>query len=387
MVTVPTVTSSGSAPQIGVGLLPAYRQTAELTGTVMSGYDHFGYAVAVSGSTVVVGAPDQAAAAARAYVFAKTASGWHRAAELVGSDTAPQDGFGQSVAVSGSTVVVGAYAASGGRAYVFTKTGTKWHQTTELAAPGATVINSTAFGQSVAISGKTVVVGAPAINGYTGRAYVFTKAKTSWHQTAALVASDPSAGSAFGEDVATSDNTVVVSATGSEGSPSFGAAYVFAPVGSGWRQTAELHGVGVSPAGDQFGYTVATSDNTIVVGAPTHDYGTGGAYVFTKAPTGWHQAAALAGPDTPECNFGASVAVAGNTIVVGAFNPLGCSNSRWAYVFTTGAGGWQQSALVTGSDTLTTGAFGASVSVSGNTIVIGDWGHDSGVGRAYVFER
>ena len=94
---------------------------AELKGSDTIGSDYFGYSVAISGTTLVVGSPGFAKDAGRAYVFTDTAGGWHQAVELKGSDTATSDYFGYSVAVSGTTALVGApvHAHGAGRVYVF----------------------------------------------------------------------------------------------------------------------------------------------------------------------------------------------------------------------------------------------------------------------------
>ena len=130
--------------------------------------------MAISGTTAVVGAPNHANNAGRAYVFPKTAHGWKQAAELKGSDTVARDGFGCSVAISGTTAVVGASEHapnSAGRAYMFTKTTKGWKQTAEL--KGSDTVAVDFFGISVAISATTAVVGAQFHATEAGRAYVF----------------------------------------------------------------------------------------------------------------------------------------------------------------------------------------------------------------------
>ena len=100
--------------------------------------DLFGGSVAISGTTIVVGAPWHASQAGRVYVFSEAGSSWHQVAELKGSDTTAHDNFGNSVAISGTTVVVGSpYASGDGRAYIFNKTQTGWHQVKELAGNDA----------------------------------------------------------------------------------------------------------------------------------------------------------------------------------------------------------------------------------------------------------
>ena len=150
-----------------------WKQTAELKGSDTVAADWFGISAAISGKTAIVGAIDHANNAGRAYVFTRTASGWKQVAELEGSDTVAGDNFGYSVAISGTTIVVSATAYESyspnviGRAYLFTKTATGWKQIAELKGP-----HTGLFGNSVAISGMTVMVGAPDANN-AGRAYIF----------------------------------------------------------------------------------------------------------------------------------------------------------------------------------------------------------------------
>ena len=121
----------------------------------------------------VVGAPAHAAFAGRAYVFTKTAKGWKQAAELKGSDTVANDYFGGSVAISGTTAVIGApdHGKYAGRVYVFTKTAKGWKQRVEV--KGSDTAANDEFGFSVAISGTTAVAGANVHALYAGRAYLF----------------------------------------------------------------------------------------------------------------------------------------------------------------------------------------------------------------------
>lgn len=154
--------------------------------------------------------------------------GVHSNPAIEGADTVPGDNFGYSVAVSGSTVVVGAPYSGGvtgggsaGRAYVFTKAANGWHQSAELTGPAPTqratsqlcMLPGDEFGNSVAVSGETVVVGACG-QAMAGRAYVFTNGANGWHQTAELKGSDTARGDGFGWSVALSGGTVVVGAPG-----------------------------------------------------------------------------------------------------------------------------------------------------------------------------
>jgi FG-GAP repeat len=374
------VASQPAAPAVG-------RQLAELAGSGTVALDWFGASVAVSGSTVVVGAsqaPLLSSGVGRAYVFTRTATGWHESAELESPDTVGPDWFGDSVAVSGSTIVVGAPAisvlSSGlGRTYVFTKTATGWHESAELEGPGT--LAGDGFGDSVAVSGSTVVVGAPSHASKAGAAYVFRNSAKGWQATE-LKGSDTGAKDDFGDSVAVSGSTIVVGAFGHASEA--GRAYVFTKTPTGWHQAAELSGSG-TVAGDGFGVSVAVAGRIIAVGAGLAASAAGRVYLFTKKATGWHQSAQLHDSDTlDKDDFGDSVAVSGHTVVVGTF--ARASSAGRAYLFTSTPTGWHQTAELAGSSTVSGNEFGYSVAISGSTVVVGAEGQESGAGRAYVFE-
>ncbi|HEV2668857.1 MAG TPA: FG-GAP repeat protein, partial [Blastocatellia bacterium] len=185
--------------------------------------DRFGNSVAISGETVVVGAAldDDAAGLDQgaAYVFVRNGGGWNLQQKLLASDAESIDRFGFSVAISGETVIVGAFADTGaagdrqGSAYVFVRSGAVWSQQQKLEASDAAAGDF--FGFSVAISGETVVVGAPfhddAAGADQGAAYVFVRSGGVWSQQQKLLASDAGAVDVFGASVAISGETVVVS--------------------------------------------------------------------------------------------------------------------------------------------------------------------------------
>ena len=190
--------------------------------------DYFGYAVALSGSTALVGAPGKSTSTGAAYVYAGSGSSWPQQAELTASDPATTAYFGWSVALSGSTAVVGAPGNYNymGTAYVFTGSGGSWPQQAELAGNNGAAGDK--FGLSVAIAGPTAVVGAPLSTGGAGAAYVYTGSGSTWPQQAELTAADAATGDHFGASVAISGSTAVAGANGKN--TATGAAYVFAGV-------------------------------------------------------------------------------------------------------------------------------------------------------------
>jgi len=359
-----------------------WKQIAELQGSDTISGNQFGSSVAISGSTAVVGSPHVAQSGA-AYVFTSAGGGWQQTAEVKGADTVSFDQFGSSVAISGTTIVVGAadsYSQSG-RAYVFTLSAGGWKQTAELKGSDTTAYDE--FGSSVAVSGGTIVVGAGLHDLRTGSAYVFTLSAGGWKETAELKGSDTASYDDFGSAVAVSGHTIVVGAQYAAGVA--GRAYVFTESAGGWKQTAELMGSDTMPQ-DYFGSAVATSGHTVVVGAYDHSAGAGRAYVFTESAGGWKQTAELEGSDTAAGDyFGSAVAVSGQTVAVAA--EYHSNNAGRVYIFRGSSQSLTQTAELKGSDTAANDAFGASLGTSGGTIVVGAAGHAAKAGAMYAFEK
>ncbi|MGR0482521.1 MAG: FG-GAP repeat protein [Candidatus Electronema sp. V4] len=371
--------------------------------------DEFGRSVSVAGDTAVIGAyydDDKGADSGSAYVFIRAANGtWSQQAKLTAADGAADDRFGYSVAVSGDTVVIGAFydddkGTDSGAAYVFVRTaGGTWSQQAKLtAADGAA---SDWFGRSVAVSGDTAVIGAIVDDDKgtnSGSAYVFVRAAGgTWSQQAKLTAADGAADDYFGGSVSVSGDTAIIGAyfDDDKGTDS-GSAYVFVRAAGGtWSQQAKLtaaNGVGF----DEFGGSVSVSGDTVVIGARgDDDKGSfaGAAYVFVRAAGGtWSQQAKLTAADGANAEFfGVSVSVSGGTAVISAAGDDDQGmNFGAAYVFVRAMDGitWSQQSKLIAVDGAAYDAFGSSVSVSGSTAVISAVGDDDkgdGAGSAYVF--
>ncbi len=471
-----------------------WSQQAYLKASNTAGSDVFAYSVGVSGDIVIAGAlgedssttgvnstPNEGASSAgAAYVYMRTGTNWSQESYLKSNNTPVGSGvsdyFGNSVAVSGDTVVVGAYgedsgssgvnstpdegAERSGAAYVFVRSGAVWSQQAYLKASNTG--ESDEFGRSVAVSGDTLVVGAPLEDSSTtgvnsisnngasnsGAAYVFVRSGTSWSQQAYLKPASVGASQEsdfFGSSVAISGDTVIVGTPGEDSSStgvnsasnesalSSGAAYVFIRDGTSWNQQAYLKpaAVGTSQSGDNFGTSVAVSDHTVVIGAAFEDSsttginstpnesasGAGAVYVFVRSGTNWSQQAyikpAIVGASQESDFFGVSVAVSGNTVVAGAMNEdsgttginsapnESALSSGSAYVFVREGTSWVQQAYLKASNTGANDLFGYSVAVEADTVVVGAYGEDSSTnginstsnnsasdaGAAYVFVR
>jgi hypothetical protein len=315
-------------------------------------------------------------------------------AKVVPADGVSDAYFGRSVAVSGDTMVVGVerdddLGVASGSAYVFVRCGGVWVQQQKLTAPDGAPADL--FGTSVAVEGNMVVVGADHDDdkgNASGSAYVFVRTAGVWVQQQKLTAGDGAADDMFGDAVAISGDTVAVGAPFDNAAfGDSGSVYVFIRGGGLWSQQQHLTAPD-SAAGDNFGGSVTLSGDTLVAGAvgdEDHGIGSGSAYVFVRSGGAWTQQAKLTAADAADNHhFGASVAVNGDTAVVGADG----GGSGSAYVFVHGGGAWTQQAKLVPADGAGGDGFGCSLAVSGNTLVIGDYQDSvfgSFSGSAYVF--
>lgn len=382
--------------------------------------DEFGISVSVSGNTAVIGAyldtTPGGISSGTAYVFARIGEVWTQQAILFASDAAPRDHFGFSVSISGNTVLVGAPEddhsgmSDAGSAYIFVQDEGVWTQRAKLVA--AVPSSDDHFGVSVAVSGDYAIIGAFAddhVNGNPtneGSAYVYSKPALGWAnmtETARLSASDAHPDNQFGISVAFSGNTAVVGANWNSHSNQSraGAVYVFEKPTSGWVTKTETAKLTASDAAtnDEFGIAVAVSNSTVIVGAYLDDNAAGdvagAAYLFSKPPCGWTNATEstklMTAHASPGDNFGISVAMEDETVVVGAHyaNSQEINNTGAAYVFTRIGSEWAEQGRLTASDGGSADRFGYAVAVSNGCAIVGayDDHHGGGAyaGSAYVF--
>jgi len=389
----------GSAPSL-TALLAL--QQAELTVADGSASDFLGWSVALSGDTALVGSPgDQVGAVpwrGCAYVFVRSGSTWTLQQRLTAADAGTlDDELGWSVALSGDTALVGGPyvgADDRGAVYVFVRSAGTWSQE----GPALVATDGAAndyFGCSVALSGDMALIGAHGadVGSQTnqGAAYVFVRSGSTWAFEKQLIAGDVD--DAFGYSVALAGDTAVVGApTG--GADVEGAARVFVRSGSDWALQQQLT-LADAAAGDYFGYSVALSGDTALVGAPHDDVGAdadqGSAAVFVRSGSNWSldgrlTAAAGDGDDA----LGHSVAVSGDTALVGAYYDVGGVSRRGsASVFARSVGEWTEQDGLSAVGGSAADAAGYSVALSGDLALVGapydDVDARSDQGSALVF--
>ena len=370
----------------------SFEQLVKMTASDAATGDSFGNSVAIDGDTVVIGAYENSRGAA--YVFRTSDGGatYVELARLMPSDAT--NDFSYSVAIDGNTVVIGApqYTSGPGAVYVFRTTdgGATYGQVAILTASDAA--EDDYFGASVAIDGDTVVISASGDDDggdASGSVYVFrtTNGGTTYVEVAKLTAADAAKWTSFGSSVGIDGNTIVVGAYRDDGPTNSGSVYIFRTTDGGatYAQVAKLKAADADWY-DYFGWSVAIDGNTVVVGAEGDDPG-GSAYVFRTTDGGatYGQVAKLTADDAASGDdFGGSVAIDGTTIVVGA-NDAGTGGVVYVFLTTDGGATYDEIAKLTAADAAAGDEFGYSVAIDGGTIVVGAYGESYDRGAAYLF--
>lgn len=351
--------------------------------------DVFGFSVAIDGDTALIGAVKGAAQPGGAdtgrqgavYVFANQGGTWVETQELVADDGADNDQFGTFVALQGGTAIVGAAAAvvSGndhqGAAYVFNVDGGTWTETQKLVADDGAAGDE--FGWTVALDGTTALVGANGNNGAQGAAYVFTLDGGSWTQSAKLTADDGVGNDQLGYAVAIRGTTAVVAAPNATVGANIaqGAVYVFEGSGDAWTQAQKLSNDD-GTANQNFAFSLAFDGTTLLASAPFATVGDnmfqGAVYAFTNDGSGWTQSQKIVADDGLAFDvFGISLSISGNDAVITA--PFFNASQGTAYLFSNDGGSWTQQQKFLASDAVPGegAAFGYCGAISNGNIVIG----------------
>jgi hypothetical protein len=371
-----SISFSGSTTAVSVGTETKLVASDPTIGSV------FGSAVAISGNNAVVGDYDTSSA----YVYHRGESNWYEEAILTVTGSKY---LGHSVAVDGDTILIGDSGDSTkyyqmGAAYVFVRSGTSWIQQAKLAPSDG--LPEDRFGVAVAVQGDTAVVGSHLsdeddYNLNSGAVYVYQRTGSSWNLRAKLTRPDPQRSGLFGVSVDIDGDTIAVGSSGDNtAARSSGAAYIFVRSGTGWNFQAKV--IASNPSSfDDYGRSISIEGDTMVVGAFNYDakgMNSGAAFVYQRTGTTWALDSFLTASDGEVMDkFGLSVSLSGDIILAGAIydddadpSDPDC-NSGATYVFQRVEGVWTEKVKITPRDTERDDQFGYSVSVDGTTAIIG----------------
>jgi len=344
--------------------------------------DSFANSVAISGDTLVIGAPGEdsdsngvngdqldnsAGASGAAYVFIRGTHGiWQQQAYLKASNSGTGDSFGHNVDISGDTIAVGAYregnfysgvnptsendssfSVNSGAVYIFTRDGNNdWSQQAYIKSNDPDVDDY--FGYDIALSGDTLAVGMyndDSAGENAGTVFIYTRESDSWSFDETVTASNIEAGDSFGFDLDLYGDTLAVTS-----------------------RLEDSNATGVNSADD---------DNNDMSGS-------GAVYVFVQGAENWTQQAYIKASNTAGADlFGSNVSISGDTLAVGAFsedsNATGinqdesdnsASSSGAVYVFSRDNNTWSQEAYIKASNTDAGDYFGAKLAISGDTLAV-----------------
>jgi len=330
-------------------------------------------------------------------------------ATVAGSDTAPFNNSG--AAILGDVMVAGSPAARvnnvniAGAAYVFNRAGGNWTDVQRLLPPDAQPVPGIArsFGAAIAMTADTIVVGdenkTEGSNQFQGAAYVYVLSGGTWTFQQKLTASDGAAQDNFGQSVAISGDTIIVGSPNDDVGAVLnqGSAYIFTRSGATWTQQPRLNSADGADS-DRFGRSVAIDETTAIVSAPGADIGTtfsaGAVYTFNRAGAAFTQSQKLFSTEADVFVFGESIALAGDNLVVGSPNsddpPRGLANNGAVYVYRRSGATFSQRGRLLAYDRATADQLGSFVGISGNYVIGGSPGSDvyglSSTGAGYVFD-
>lgn len=323
---------------------------------------------------------------------------------IFSNDGKAEDYFGYSAAIDGNTILVGAYKADinevedAGAAYVYVLNDNGWKQQAKLVAQPFFAQDT--LGGNVALKGDVAMLGAIMRDDKeedSGAVVFFERDLNKWEQRQILTGPDTQAGDAFGQTIALEENYLVIGAPRNDalGNDS-GAAYIYKRESDIWHYHTKIT-AGDGVAGDLFGISVAIDGNTILVGADLHDEkaeNAGAVYVFVNKNNQWSQETKLIASDGGETDiFGVRVAISGNTALVSArrddIEGIGVDAGS-AYIFERDGHTWQEKIKLTSPDGNADDRFGRGVALSKGTAIISAMNHDangSDTGALYVYKK
>ena len=362
-----------------------------------SRYSEFGVSVDVDGDTFVVGAHQEndgsdSGSNGSVYVYVRSYFAWSLQQKIVASDGAKDDHFGVSVALLGDTLVVGANqdddnGAQSGSVYIFVRSGTTWTQQQKIIANDGAM--SDYFGSSLALTGDTLVVGAHRDDDkgiYSGSVYVYSSSlnsASSWSFQQKLVPDGKlSDHDHFGESIDLAGDILVIGAHGDDDKGlGSGSVYVFVRSGGTWEKKQKLVAEIDGADGDSFGYSVALSSETIVVGAHMDDdkgSESGSVYIFVRSDENtWTQQQKIVVDDGAWGDqFGITLALAGDKLAVGVpYSDDEDGSSRLdvgtVYMYDRSGSTWTQSRKLIADSVSANAFFGSALALSGETLIVG----------------
>jgi len=359
--------------------------------------DKFGYALSLSGDLLAVGEHLSDCCGTNGggvWVYIKTGNSWVLEDLVNAVNKGSNDWFGYAVSIEGETLLVGSpnedsSASNAGSAYVFNRSGGTWTQQKQLLASDGNQYDN--LGRAVSLSGETAALGAPMadpLGADSGAVYVYHRAGSDWVAGSKIVPLDGGSEEYFGGAVSLSGDTLAIGAMGDgDNGMESGSVYIYTRSGQSWSLEQKIIAFdGVLQ--DSFGTSVSVDGDTLAVGATGDDetsQDTGSVYIYNRENGVWSFVQKLNDATDVGDAFGTSLSVSGNQLVVGApKDEVSVATSGAAYVYVYTGTNWLLKHKVEAPDAVSDTDYGISVSVDGTNYAIGAPGKTNSKGNAYL---
>lgn len=320
--------------------------------------------------------------------------------QVKAADAAANRNFGNSVAISGDTMVIGSpSSANDGSVYVYRWNGSGWNQEQKISGPNIAAGPQTGFGRVVAVSGNTLVIGANVDDtaaSDAGAAFIYERIAGVWNLQQKITASNAAANDNFGDAIAMDGDTIVVAAPSADaGGTDRGSVYAFVKSGSVWSQQQILPPITGAANGDKVGEGNALSitGDTVAVGARSAASNNGRVGLYKRQIGSWSVDTVLSSPDSgtdTTGRFGSAVSVRGDTLAVGALTSAKTvATGGGAYVFRRTSGTWGASSsgvLVIPAGLANGDNYGNAIAVGNDYLIVGAQGGPANTGSAFAFK-
>jgi choice-of-anchor B domain-containing protein len=356
-----------------------------MAGGSMAGQGGFGRALAIANNELLVGESNNQARSGIVYVYRKVNGKWTEAAKLTPRDGAASNGFGRAIAVSGNVMIVSASAADNGKGagYIFQRDARGgWNQVAVLANPDTA---GSQFGSAVAIEGDIAVIGAPTLAKQSGAVYVYRRNGNTWTQDAKLVSPETKEQMFFGQGVGIHRGRILVGETGYN--ERTGAVHVFERTGNAWTSDSKLTANGLQK-GDRYGMPIVTSNDRVLVGATGFASASGAVFAFIPDPQfDFKEAGRLLAHDGRQADaFGSAIAFDGVNYWIGAPRANGLRGTLYHIWRST------EDSTLTGAERLNPrelaaqSFFGGAVAAQGNLAAASIQNANFGLGAVVIYE-
>ena len=351
----------------------------------------FGGAAVVGDGQVIVGSTSSTRDAGELYVYQKENNAWTETGRIKASDGTSDNRFGRALALNGSTLLVGATQQGGptGAAYIFNKSDDgSWSEVSKLMP--AAIQEGDNYGRAVALTDDFAFIATVGRNEGTGSVFVFQNTEDGWMEHAELRAEDGQSGDFFGLSVSAEGNKVIVGSPAYNRQEATGAAYVFAydSASGEWEQEAKLEAE--LDARSALGGAVMLTGGYAIVGAPGVNRGTGAALIFAMDNRSgeWTQVDELVAFDVSRgAQFGSFLNRHTNSIWVGAPFASQGTGSIYMFEYDFENDNWKGAQKLWSAENSQNSSFAGNFAVEGDVAVIGAANIDNGEGKAYIYER